>query len=117
MLTIIVIIGGLVAGNLVGLGEDAKADASKAQMQMIKNNIDMYRVRIGGLPDSLESLKDGPSDPNKKAKWTRPIMDPIPKDAWDNDFKYTVQGSSFELRSAGGDGQINTDDDVVVEGT
>lgn len=117
VLTILVIIGGLVGTSLVGVLADSKADTSKIQMQELKKNIDLYQIRIGGLPDDLNDLKDGPSDPSKKAKWTRSIMPSIPKDAWDNDFVYTVKGGSYELRSGGEDGQVNTDDDVVVEGT
>ena len=117
VLTILVIIGGLVGTSLVGVLADSKADTSKIQMQELKKNIDLYQIRIGGLPDDLNDLKDGPSDPSKKAKWTRSIMPSIPKDAWDNDFVYTVKGGSYELRSGGEDGQVNTDDDVIVEGT
>ncbi|MEM9828827.1 MAG: type II secretion system protein GspG [Planctomycetota bacterium] len=117
VLAIIVIIGGLVGGQLIGQFQEAKGDASKAQMQLFKKNIDLYQIRVGGLPESLESLKDGPSDPNKKAKWRRSIMDEIPKDAWENDFKYSVKGNTYEIRSAGEDGQVNTDDDIVVEGS
>lgn len=117
VLLILVIIGGLAGTQLIGQFEDAKADASRAQIQMFKKNIDLYQIRIGGLPESLSTLKEGPSDPNKKAKWTRPLMDTIPNDAWDNPFKYSVKGNSYEIRSAGEDGQVNTDDDIVVEGS
>lgn len=116
VLTIIVVVGGLVGTNLIGAAADAKADASKAQMQLIKQGIERYRITIGGVPESLEVLVNGPSDAKKKAKWRNPIMDEIPTDAWDNEFVYTPKGSSYELRSVGEDGQTNTDDDVLLEG-
>lgn len=116
VLTIIVVVGGLVGTNLIGAAEDAKADASKAQMQMIKQGIERYRITIGGVPESLDVLVNGPSDPKKKSKWRNPIMEEIPMDAWDNDFVYKPSGASYELRSVGEDGQTNTDDDVVLEG-
>ena len=40
----------------------------------------------------------------------------IPTDAWENALTYSKNGNTYELRSAGIDGQVNTDDDVVLEG-
>ena len=117
VLTILVIIAGLIGTNLVGVLADSKYDTSQIQAQKFKDTISLYQIRIGGLPDSLESLKDGPSDPAKKAKWRRPLIDTVPQDAWGNDFVYTVKGNSYEIRSGGEDGQVNTDDDVIVEGS
>jgi general secretion pathway protein G len=116
VLTIIVVVGGLVGQSLIGAASDAKVDASKAQMQMIKKAIERYQITIGGVPESLEVLVTGPTDPKKKAKFRNPYMDEIPMDAWDNEFVYTTKGNTYELRSAGDDGQTNTDDDVVVDG-
>ena len=62
-------------------------------------------------------LRDGPTDAAKKAKWVSAIIDEIPKDSWDNDLEYNVNGGSFELRSSGLDQQMNTDDDITVEGS
>ena len=55
-------------------------------------------------------LRDGPTDAAKKAKWVSAIIDEIPKDSWDNDLEYNVNGGSFELRSSGLDQQMNTDE-------
>ena len=114
VLAILIVLGGIVAVNVVGTDQAAKQDATTTQLKMLKSNIDMYQIRLNGLPESLESLRDGPSDAAKKAKWVAPIISEIPKDAWGNDFKYEVSGNSYEIRSGGIDGQMNTEDDIVV---
>ncbi|MEL6106642.1 MAG: type II secretion system major pseudopilin GspG [Planctomycetota bacterium] len=115
VLAILVVLGGIVAVNVVGTNEAAMQDATTTQMKMLKQNIDMYRIRINGLPDTLNSLVDGPSDASKKAKWVAPIIESVPKDAWGNDFQYEVSGNTYELRSGGIDGQLNTEDDITVK--
>jgi general secretion pathway protein G len=72
---------------------------------------------MNGLPESLEALRDGPSDSAKKAKWVAPIINEIPTDAWENQLVYSVNGNTYEIRSGGVDGQVNTDDDIIVEGS
>lgn len=114
MLAILVVLGGIVIVNVVGTGDAAKADATTSQLKMLKSNITMYQLRMNSLPETLEELRDGPSDAAKKAKWVAPILTEIPKDGFGKDIVYTVQGNSYELRSAGIDGQQNTDDDIVV---
>ena len=52
-----------------------------------------------------------------QAKWVAPIITEIPTDAWENQLLYTVSGNTYEIRSGGVDGQVNTDDDITVEGS
>jgi general secretion pathway protein G len=114
VLAILVVLGGIVAVNVVGTGQAANVDATTTQLKMLKSNIDMYQIRMNSLPETLEQLRDGPSDASKKAKWVAPIITEVPKDAWGNDLQYQVNGNSYEIRSAGIDGQMSTDDDIVV---
>lgn len=114
VLAILVVLGGIVAVNVVGTGQQANFDATTAQLKMLKSNIDMYQIRMNSLPETLEELRDGPSDAAKKAKWVAPIITEVPTDAWGNDLKYTVNGNSYEIRSGGIDGQMSTEDDIVV---
>ncbi|MCC9601667.1 type II secretion system protein GspG [Stieleria sp. JC731] len=114
VLAILIVLGGIVAVNVVGTRDSANVDATTTQLKMLKSNIDMYQIRMGGMPQSLEELKDGPQDSAKKAKWVAPIITEIPTDAWGNAFEYKASGNSYEIRSAGIDGQMNSDDDIVV---
>lgn len=116
VLAILVVIGGIVTVNIGGASNDAKINATKAQLSGLKNNIQMYQIRLNAMPENLEALRDGPSDAAKKAKWGDPIITTIPTDAWENALVYSLDGNKFEIRSGGVDGQVNTDDDIVVEG-
>ena len=116
VLAILVVIGGIVGTNLIGASAAANADATRAQLNSLKNNIQMYQIRMNSLPQTLDELRDGPSDAAKQSKWVAPIITEIPGDAWGNEISYTVNGNSYELRSKGIDGQLNTDDDITVSG-
>ena len=114
VLAILVVLGGIVVVNVIDTQSGATADATRTQVKMVQQGITMYQLRIGSVPETLESLRDGPSDAGKKAKWTGPILDEIPKDGWGNEFNYTVNGNGYEIRSGGIDQQMSTDDDIVV---
>ena len=117
MLSILVVIGGIVMMNLGNAQTQANVDATKAQMNSLKNSIQMYQIRLNKVPETLETLRDGPKDSSKQSEWTGAIIDEIPNDAWGNPFVYSVNGNSYELRSGGIDGQVNTEDDIVIEGS
>jgi general secretion pathway protein G len=117
VLSILVVIGGIAVVNFGGAQNEANINATKTQMSAVKNAIEMYKIRLNGLPETLDALRDGPSDAAKKAKWNdNPIMTEIPMDAWANPFVYSVNGNKYEIRSGGLDGQVNTDDDIIEEG-
>ncbi|WP_237607217.1 type II secretion system protein GspG [Roseimaritima sediminicola] len=115
VLAILVVLGGFVLTNFINVGEGANADITTTQMNALKGNIQMYKINNKAWPETLEQLRDGPSDPAKKARFT-PIISEIPTDAWGKPITYTLNGNTFELRSGGIDGQMNTDDDLVVTG-
>lgn len=117
VLAILVVIGGIVTVNIGGAQAEAKINATKAQLNSLKNNIQMYQIRMNTLPETLEALRDGPSDAASKAKWIAPIITTIPTDAWENPLEYNVNGNTYEIRSGGLDGQMSTEDDIVVEGS
>lgn len=117
VLAILVVIGGIVTVNIGGANTEAKVNATKAQLNSLKSNIEMYQIRMSSLPETLDALRDGPSDAAKKAKWVAPIITEIPTDAWENSLTYKVTGNMYEIRSGGIDGQVNTDDDITVEGS
>lgn len=116
VLAILVVIGGIVTVNIGGAQTEAKINATKAQLSGLKNFIQLYQIRMNGIPETLEVLCDGPSDAAKKAKWVAPIITEIPTDAWENPLEYTVSGNTYEIRSSGADGQPNSEDDIIVAG-
>lgn len=116
VLSILVVIGGIVLVNIGGAQMEANVNATKTQLNSLKNNVQMYQIRMNSLPETLEALRDGPSDAAKKSKWIAPIITEIPTDAWGNELVFSLNGNKYEIRSGGIDGQINTDDDLTVEG-
>lgn len=116
VLSILVVIGGIAMYNFGGAQTDANMNATRAQLNSVKNSIQMYQIRMNSLPETLEALRDGPSDAAKKKRWTTPIMNEVPADAWGNALVYSLNGNTYEIRSGGADGQVNTEDDIVVEG-
>ncbi|MEM1226974.1 MAG: type II secretion system protein GspG [Planctomycetota bacterium] len=117
VLSILVVIGGIVLVNIGGAQKEANVNATTTQLNSLKSNIQMYQIRMNSLPETIEQLRDGPSDSAKSSKWVAPIITEIPMDAWGNSLSYSVNGNEFEIRSGGIDGQINTDDDIVISGS
>ncbi|SMP63343.1 type II secretion system protein G (GspG) [Neorhodopirellula lusitana] len=116
VLSILVVIGGIVVVNVSGAKSDADIKATQTQLNSLKSNIVYYKLKMNELPESLDNLRDGPSDSSKKAKWVDSIIESIPTDAWGNSFDMSVKGNEFEIKSAGLDGQMNTEDDLTVTG-
>lgn len=116
VLSILVVIGGIVVVNISGAKSDADINATQAQLNSLKNNVVYYKLKMNSLPESLDNLRDGPSDSAKKAKWVDSIIETIPVDAWGNAFDFSAKGNEFEIKSAGLDGQMNTEDDITVSG-
>ena len=116
VLSILVVIGGIVVVNISGAKSDADINATQAQLSSLKNNVVYYKLKMNSLPESLDNLRDGPSDSAKKAKWVDSIIETVPVDAWGNAFDFTAKGNEFEIKSAGLDGQMNTEDDIMVSG-
>lgn len=116
VLAILVALAGVVFVNIFGAQDAAYRRTTQTQLQSLKSNVQMYRLNVNAMPESLENLVTGPNDSSKKEAWSGPIIDEVPTDAWGNDLIYELNGNKYTIRSAGPDGQINSDDDVVVEG-
>jgi hypothetical protein len=78
------------------------AGPSREILQPLIEKIENYKARTGTYPDSLEAIID-PTDPIEKKQ----ILD-----QWGNIYLLRTTGSSFELLSAGKDGNPETEDDV-----
>ncbi|WP_164103086.1 type II secretion system protein GspG [Candidatus Laterigemmans baculatus] len=116
VLAILVVLGGVVIVNIGGAQDDAYQRTTQVTLDNLKTSIRMYRVKVNQMPESLDELVNGPSDPDKKALFGSPVIEEVPKDGWGNELTYTLSGNEFEIRSAGKDGQVNTDDDIVENG-
>jgi len=108
----IVIVFILLAGLMAFVGPKifeqmgkAKSQEAKIRMQHLVGQIEIYKLEVGKYPENLQALVKQPPGLDK---WNGPYAkDDDLKDAWGNDFRYQVPGSSkpFDLVSLGADGR------------
>ncbi len=103
VLIIIGVLAAMVAPRFIERADEAKVEATKAQMKNIAQALKLYRLQHGKYPTSGEGLKAlVQADKNGKR-----YMDTLPKDGWGNPFVYLSPGvhGDFDLLSHGGDGR------------
>jgi general secretion pathway protein G len=108
VLVLLAVIMSVVAGNYLGRGEKAKADAAKIEIGQISQTLDLYKLEIGRYPTTQEGLQALISAPSGVANWNGPYWkkNAIPKDPWGTEYKYTSpagNGAPYEIISLGAD--------------
>jgi general secretion pathway protein G len=112
----IVIVFILLAGIMAFVGPKifeqmgrAKSAEQRIRTQQLVGQIELYKLEVGKYPDNLQALTKQPGGVDK---WNGPYAkDPDLKDAWGNDYRYTMpgQGKPFDLLSLGADGKEGGD--------
>jgi len=119
ILLVVIIIGilaGLVMPNIMGRGEEARKQATRADISGgLAAALDLFELDNGKYPEGLEHLI---KDPGTVNNWRGPyVKKGIPKDPWGNTYMYKFPGirnaSSYDLSSAGPDGTEGTSDDIT----
>jgi general secretion pathway protein G len=116
VLTILGILAAIVVPKIAGRSEDARKQAAVTQISAFKTALNTFEVDNGFYPKSLADLIQAPRDAQN---WHGPYLesDVVPKDPWQHDFTYVCPGrhntSSFDISSAGPDGQSGTEDDIT----
>jgi len=109
VLTLIGIITGIVAGNFIGKGEKAKADAAKIEIGQISQALDLYKLEIGRYPTTQEGLQALIQAPAGVNNWNGPYWkkNTVPKDPWGNEYRYNSPAATapYEITSLGADGK------------
>lgn len=113
VLAILVVVAGAVVINAVGVSDDANKKFAKTQISSLSAFVNQYRLTVGSLPSSLEALYTQPSDLADASKWVQIMDKPLGLDPWNHPYEYTINGSKFEIRCIGPDGQSNTPDDIT----
>ena len=84
----------------------AKSGEAKLRIQSLAGNIEIYKLEVGKLPENLQALVKQPGGVDK---WNGPYAkDADLKDAWGNEYKYTVPGTNgrqYDIVSLGADGK------------
>ena len=105
LLIVIVIVGllaSLVAPEMFSKVDSSKVKTAKAQMELLENALNTYRLDVGSYPDSLDELVQ-----STKKNWDGPYLpQAVPPDPWGNLYIYSNEVSKgFSLKSYGSDGQ------------
>ena len=117
VLTILSLLAGLVLPRLIEHAKKARIHATEVQIGSLANTLNIFSVDNGHFPTGKNGLNDLLEKPRDAQNWTGPYIDRLPKDAWGHDFQYVCPGKkhphSFDIISAGEDGQFGTEDDIV----
>ena len=114
VLLVVVILGilaSVVVGTFAGRQKKALIIATRASIESICTQINLYEVDTGRFPPTLQSLIQNDGAPN----WDGPyIKGGMPADAWGTVFQYQLKGEKdYVVISAGPDMQQGTQDDIT----
>ena len=110
LLVVLVILGLLAA--LVGpklfpkLGKGKQA-AAKAQIELLEQALDQYRLDTGSYPNTQDGLNALVTKPGNSDKWDGPYLKKgLPNDPWGRPYHYQATGNhgEYDLFSYGRDG-------------
>lgn len=116
VLVIIAAIAGIAVVNIGGFRNRAFERVAKAEVSNLKSALESYALEVGSYPQQLSALHEQPSDLADPGKWLQLRKEPIEPDPWGNEYEYTVNGTTFEVKSLGPDGQSGTEDDISAKG-
>lgn len=99
VISIIAILATIVGYNVIFAVDDSNVSAAKAQIKNFETALIAYKLKFKRFPDRLEELVNNQGNINFLNGKT------IPKDPWNNDYQYQMQGSSqYVITSYGADG-------------
>lgn len=107
VITILGILGTVVVVNFASAGDDARKATTLTSINAISQACEVYRMKTGRLPRSIEDLTTGINDDEPLLKAG------ALNDAWGIPFEYKAEGKKYTIRSAGMDGVMNTEDDLT----
>lgn len=113
VVAILGILAAVVVGNFGQHGETARIRATRASIAAISTQVDVFQLDVGRLPNSLDELINQPSG---VSNWNGPYVrggSAALADAWGTPFRYTREGNSYRISSAGPSQQMGTDDDIT----
>ena len=109
VITIIGLISGLVAVNVIRQGENAKRQIAKTQIGSFMNALGIYKLDTGVYPSAAQGLLALREKPGEMPNWAGPYLPKdVPLDPWGHPYVYAQPGAhqnDFDLVSYGRDGQ------------
>ena len=107
VITILGVLAAVAVKNVGGIGNESRISATRTSIEAISDAVKMYEIRVGNYPDHFEQLFQ------KIGNAEAPLEEKSKVDSWGTPFQYRRDGSSYEIRSAGPDLQMNTEDDLT----
>ena len=116
MIVVIIIaaLAAMVAPNLIGRSDEAKAKIAQGDLHSLDIALKLYRLDKGAYPTSeqgLDVLLAVPG-PGREPYLDKPALDP-----WQRKYLYRCPGahrpSGYDISSAGRDGKEGSDDDIA----
>jgi len=123
LLLVVAIIGILAAmllPNISGRSEEARKTRAKTEIvSTIGLALAMFESDVGGYPTTEQGLEALITKPDQASNWRGPYIRQAKqfKDPWGNEYQYQCPGqyntTSYDIVSAGPDGQLGTEDDIT----
>ncbi len=108
VVTILGILAAVVVVNFTGKGDEARKQATRTSISAISTAVSTFDATKSRLPESLDELCSG--DDNNAALLDKGNLN----DSWGHPFQYKkISKFKYEVRSAGPDGQMGTEDDLT----
>ncbi|UCN00585.1 type II secretion system major pseudopilin GspG [Sulfurimonas sp. SWIR-19] len=109
VIVIIALLSSLVAPKLFSKLDSAKVKTAVAQMQMLSQGLDSYRLDVGKYPTTQEGLAILWTKNSNVKNWDGPYLPKAVKaDPWGNPYHYKQPGADsnpYDLYSLGSDGK------------
>jgi general secretion pathway protein G len=107
VMAIIALLAALVAPKVFPKLGKGKTAATKAQIELLGQALDQYRLDVGHYPTTAQGLQALITNPGEQ-KWEGPYLtkNVIPKDSWDRAYNYSCPGThgEYDIWSFGRDG-------------
>jgi general secretion pathway protein G len=116
-IALLVAVVALAVANLSGILTSSQGDIAKLFVtQTLDTPLLTYKMNTGMYPTTDQGLKALMVAPEGVSNWRGPYVNDLPKDPWQNDYKYKCPGvhnpSGYDAWSMGPDGQDGTADDI-----
>lgn len=116
VIVIIALLSSLVAPKIFGKLDNAKVKTAYAQMQMLSQALDSFRLDVGRYPTTQEGLKVLWAKDSSIKGWDGPYLPKaVKKDPWKNPYYYKSPGKNsepYDLYDLGSDGKKGGSNDA-----
>ena len=110
VLAILALLGGLVGPKVLDYLGKAKSRTAIVQIAELEKTLDNFKLDVGRYPSTEEGLESLVKRPASANLWAGPYIKEVPKDPWNNPYKYANPGAG------GGGGEWRRVEDAATPG-